>query len=753
MTSRPVIFISAVSVELHSARELVAKTLHFLGYDADWQGVFDAGQGDLRGSHCRRIDASAGVVQIVGQCYGCEPTKPDDAFGRVSYTQFEALYACQRGKKVWYLLLDDAFPADAHEPEPGELTRLQAAYRGQLRTGDHLWHPAADTRGVEITVLRLRDELTRLRRRSRQYAALVLTLLAVLVLGGAGLHYAMHRQSGDLAKLAEQNAKLLAALRDLPATLGNQARAQSPQDEATRLAAAYAELEKKNALPPGSLEKELPKFAEQLLRRADTSALDRANALFATKKFAEAEAAFVQAKDKALAAAGKPVQDAIRALEGAGNAAREQIHYAKALDHFRAAATLTDEKRGDDEWSRVQHSIAVVLYDDGKYHEAELILHRVIEVRQRILGPEHPETLGSRNNLAAALQFQGRNAEAEQENRAVIAIRERVFGAEHPDTLGSRNNLAAALRAQGRNAEAEQEHRAVIAIRERVLGAEHPDTLSSRNNLALALDAQGRNAEAEQELRAVLALRERVQGAEHPATLGSRVNLGSTLWSQAKYAEAEKAYRETAEIYARVLGAEHPDTLASSMGLANVLQAQGRNAEAEQEHRAVLAIRERVLGAEHPDTLSSRMNLANALQAQGRNAEAEQECRAVLAMRQRVLGAEHPDTLTSQNNLANALQVQGRIAEAELQHRVVLALRERVLGAEHPDVFQSCYNLAGCLKAQKKLKEALAFMQRAEAGCTKVLGSEHPYSKLAKRGREHIEADLAEQNSDENQKK
>ena len=46
--SRPLIFISAVSRELRSARQLVANTLTFLGYDPIWQDIFETSEGDLR---------------------------------------------------------------------------------------------------------------------------------------------------------------------------------------------------------------------------------------------------------------------------------------------------------------------------------------------------------------------------------------------------------------------------------------------------------------------------------------------------------------------------------------------------------------------------------------------------------------------------------------------------------------------------------------------------------------------------------
>ena len=69
---------------------------------------------------------------------------------------------------------------------------------------------------------------------------------------------------------------------------------------------------------------------------------------------------------------------------------------------------------------------------------------------------------------------------------------ERVLGPDYPDTLALRNNLAEADRAAGRAAEAIPLHEQTLADRERVLGPDHPDTLTSRNNLAAAYRAAGR---------------------------------------------------------------------------------------------------------------------------------------------------------------------------------------------------------------------------------------------------------------------
>ena len=61
---------------------------------------------------------------------------------------------------------------------------------------------------------------------------------------------------------------------------------------------------------------------------------------------------------------------------------------------------------------------------------------------ERVLGPDHPRTLASRNDLANAYLAAGRAAEATPLFERTLADSERVLGSDHPDTLISRNNLA-----------------------------------------------------------------------------------------------------------------------------------------------------------------------------------------------------------------------------------------------------------------------------------------------------------------------
>jgi hypothetical protein len=230
MSPRPTIFISAVSKELRSARQLVSNTLTFLGYEPIWQDIFGTETGDLRQMLRDKIDQSKGVVQLVGQCYGAEPTSPDPDFGRVSYTQYEALYARKKGTKVWYLFMDEDFPIDPHEPEPEELRHLQAAYRGVLKADSHLFHPLKTREALEAGVLKLRDDLTQLRKGAKRWAWMIAALLVFVALLALWLVWGQGRMSTKMDKNQATLEKIADRFEALSSNGGVIANAKTPEE-------------------------------------------------------------------------------------------------------------------------------------------------------------------------------------------------------------------------------------------------------------------------------------------------------------------------------------------------------------------------------------------------------------------------------------------------------------------------------------------------------------------------------------------
>jgi tetratricopeptide (TPR) repeat protein len=313
---------------------------------------------------------------------------------------------------------------------------------------------------------------------------------------------------------------------------------------------------------------------------------------------------------------------------------------------------------------------------------------------ERRLGPNHPDTLNSRNSLAAAYQAAGRPAEAIPLFEQTLVGRQRLLGPDHPDTLTSQNNLAAAYEGAGRAAEATLLFELTLAARERLLGADHPSTLNSRGNLAAAYREADRVTDAIPLLEQALAGRERVLGADHPDTVNSRNNLAAAYRQAGRVTDAIPLVEQTLAARERLLGADHPSTVNSRNNLAAAYRQAGRVAEAIPLFEQTLAACERLLGADHPKTLGTRNNLANAYRDVGRAAEAIPLHEQTLAACERLLGADHPKTLGTRNNLAADYRDVGRVDDAILLFEQTLAARERVLGADHPDTVTTRNNLA-----------------------------------------------------------
>ena len=362
--------------------------------------------------------------------------------------------------------------------------------------------------------------------------------------------------------------------------------------------------------------------------------------------------------------------------------------------------------------------------------QAALSLSDAVDLLDKTLGPDHPTTLTSRNNLANAYRSAGRLKEAIDLHKKNLADRERLLGPDHPDTLTSRNNLALAYQSAGRLEQAIPLYEQNLADRERILDPNHPDILTSRSNLAGAYKSAGRLDEAIDLFERTLADRERLPGPDHADTLTSRNNLALAYQSAGRLDEAIGLFERTLADRLRVLSPDHADTLSSRNNLASAYKSAGRPEQAIGLHKKNLADRKRVLGADHPDTLTSRNNLASAYRSAGRPEQAIGLHKKNLVDRERVLGPDHPHTLSSRNNLAGAYRSAGRLDEAIDLFEQNLADRERVLGPDHPYTLVSRNNLASAYQDVGRLDEAIDLFEQNLAEALRVLGSGHPDTSL-----------------------
>ena len=281
---------------------------------------------------------------------------------------------------------------------------------------------------------------------------------------------------------------------------------------------------------------------------------------------------------------------AASALEASAKAQVEVRDHAMVSDLLGQVRALLDNGRGPaGEADEELASTLTRLRFFALYHLIELggSMPQAIAVGEpltadleRLLGPDHPDTLNARNSLAAAYQAAGLVAEAITLFEQTLVSRERLLGPDHRDTITSQTNLAAAYADAGRFAEAILLHRMILAGRERLLGPDHQDIIRSRSNLAAALREAGRVADAVPLVEQILAARERVSGADHPTTLASRNNLAAAYLAAGRPAEAVPLFEQNLAACERLLGLDHPRTQSTRHSLAIACQEAARAAEA-----------------------------------------------------------------------------------------------------------------------------------------------------------------------------
>lgn len=194
--------------------------------------------------------------------------------------------------------------------------------------------------------------------------------------------------------------------------------------------------------------------------------------------------------------------------------------------------------------------------------DAAVQLELVVTAYRKLLGPDHPQTLTSRNNLARAYELTGDVGRAVPLHEWTLVDAERVLGSDHPHTLTFRDNLVLAYRSAGDVGRAVPLCEQVLADAERVLGPEHPHTLIYRSGLAVAVHQLMGDVDRALPLHEqTLADAERVLGQDHPHTLLFRNNLARAYDLTGDVGRAVPLYEQAVADAERVLGPDHPRTL------------------------------------------------------------------------------------------------------------------------------------------------------------------------------------------------
>lgn len=230
--------------------------------------------------------------------------------------------------------------------------------------------------------------------------------------------------------------------------------------------------------------------AEPLLRRAaeiDERELGAASLLFGEDL--ENLASVLDPVD------GVPVYRRAAQHPNAGVAARALTRLAsleEARGNRPAALELYRTALAKDETAQRLNDAA--LLEDPK--AAEPLLRRALAIQEKALGPRHPETAVTANNLANVLLATGRAAQAEPLARGALRSLEDALGPRHPRVATAWSNLGDILRARKDLSGARRAYERALQVDEAAHGPNHPEVAVDLDNLAGFLEEIGRAAEA-----------------------------------------------------------------------------------------------------------------------------------------------------------------------------------------------------------------------------------------------------------------
>jgi tetratricopeptide (TPR) repeat protein len=160
------------------------------------------------------------------------------------------------------------------------------------------------------------------------------------------------------------------------------------------------------------------------------------------------------------------------------------------------------------------------------------------------LGPDHPDTLHSMNNLALAYQASGQLAKAVPLFEEMLVKRKAKLGPDHPDTLTSMANVAEAYRASGQLAKAVPLFEETLEKRNAKLGPDHPDTLTSIGNLGKAYADAKQGEKAAATLGAFVDEKRKASPKDSPQFAGLLAQVSRDLLGSGQHAAAESLLRE-----------------------------------------------------------------------------------------------------------------------------------------------------------------------------------------------------------------
>ncbi|ETS78535.1 hypothetical protein PFICI_10597 [Pestalotiopsis fici W106-1] len=341
--------------------------------------------------------------------------------------------------------------------------------------------------------------------------------------------------------------------------------------------------------------------------------------------------------------------------------------------HAKAAARLwSEEDTSPIALATILHQASGYLYKICAFNEAEQMSMAALDIRIKLLGREHKDSLFAMNTLGLIRISQGRLEEAEELQTEVVRILNAKGRVTDLATTIAMNNLAMLFADRGLYEDAEKILTEIIMVAREFGRTDSTHTRVFIRNLSKIHLSQGRLDDAEKFLMKAIEDQKASSGITDIHTLVDESLLMSVYNSQGHHQKAERLGVESVENCKEKLGVRHFTTLNCMLELALAHLSQGHLDEAERLALETLNAHRSRSGADHPNTLRSSMVVARIYCAQGQTEIAEKLALDVMETWKARSGAQHPGTLFAMRHLASIWYERGYHVKAKSLLRTCL---------------------------------------------------------------------------------
>ncbi|MBI3185559.1 MAG: tetratricopeptide repeat protein [Myxococcales bacterium] len=379
------------------------------------------------------------------------------------------------------------------------------------------------------------------------------------------------------------------------------------------------------------------------------------------------------------------------------------------------AAVAAEASRSDEVAVRaLSRLVSVVGYVQARHAEAHTWSRLAVAAMER-LGKNDEIEADLHSDLGNLALAEARYEDAQRSFEKALALREKALGPEHPEVARTHNNLGVALARLSKLSEAARHYERSLEIHRKMLGPSHPDLANSMNNLGVIHAKLGNLQAALERYREALRIREMMLGPDHPDVAGSLQAIGNLYPRMGKHTEALELHRRALGIRLKAFGEGHPNVAESYGNLAQTLLSLHRWEESLDYARKALAIYEKVLGTNHPSTATAHEYVGLALQGMRQYDRAKLELERALEARKKALGPSHTAVARSYKHLGDLMLLRSRPEKALSHFQTALAIRERAVGADAATVDFDLVGIGRSYMAMKGYQQAVPYLERALA--------------------------------------